>query len=89
MPRLEVEAFCARQAWVQTARTKYSYKPVTYKNPFTIRPFSGTFVSFKSWRRKRGRPKITWAERIRGMIEETGLMEEDWNDRRKWRKKIV
>ena len=28
MPRLEVTTFCARQAWIQTARTKYSYKPV-------------------------------------------------------------
>jgi hypothetical protein len=34
-------------------------------------------------RRKRGRPKLTWAEGIRG------LMEEDWNDRGNWRKKIL
>jgi hypothetical protein len=34
-------------------------------------------------RRKRGRPKLTWAEEIRGMMEESGLMEEDWNDRGK------
>jgi hypothetical protein len=33
-------------------------------------------------RRKRGRPKLTWAEGIRGLMGETGLMEEDWNDRR-------
>ena len=32
-------------------------------------------------RRKRGRPKLTWAEEIRGLMEEKGLMEEDWNDR--------
>ena len=33
-------------------------------------------------RRKRGRPKFTWAEGIRGLMGEKGLMEEDWNDRR-------
>ena len=32
-------------------------------------------------RRKRGRPKLTWAEGIRGLMGEKGLMEEDWNDR--------
>jgi len=40
-------------------------------------------------RRKRGKPKLTWAERIRGMMGEKGLMEEDWNDRSNWRKKII
>ena len=40
-------------------------------------------------RRKRGRPKLTWAEGIRGLIGEKGLMEEDWNDRRDWREKIL
>ena len=40
-------------------------------------------------RRKRGRPKLTWAEGIRGLMGEKGLMEEDWNDRRNWRKKII
>ena len=39
-------------------------------------------------RRKRGRPKLTWAERIRGLMEEKGLMEEDWNDRSN-RRKII
>ena len=39
-------------------------------------------------RRKQGRPKLTWAEGIRGLMEEKGLMEEDWNDRDKWKKKI-
>ena len=40
-------------------------------------------------RRKRGRPKLTWAEGISGMMGEKGLMEEDWNDRSNWRKKII
>ena len=40
-------------------------------------------------RRKRGRPKLTWVEEIRGLMEESGLMEEDWNDRDKWKKKII
>jgi hypothetical protein len=30
-----------------------------------------------SGRRKRGRPKLTWAEGIRGMMGEKGLKEED------------
>jgi hypothetical protein len=42
-----------------------------------------------SGRRKRGRPKLTWAEGIRGLMGEEGLMEEDWNDRSNWRKKII
>ena len=40
-------------------------------------------------RRKRGRPKLTWAEEIRGLIEEKVLMEEDWNHRDKWKKKKI
>jgi hypothetical protein len=40
-------------------------------------------------RRKRGRPKLTWAEGIRGLMGEKGLMEEDWNDRSNWRKEIL
>ena len=40
-------------------------------------------------RRKRGRPKHTWAEGIRRLMGEKGLMEEDWNDRGNWRKKIL
>ena len=40
-------------------------------------------------RRKRGRPKLTWAEGIRGLMGEKGLMEEDCNDRDNWRKKIL
>ena len=28
-----------------------------------------------------GRPKLTWVEEIRGLMEGKGLMEEDWNDR--------
>ena len=47
----------------------------------------------KKWRprgkRKRGRAKLTWAEGIRGLMGEKGLMEEDWNDRGNWRKKII
>ena len=40
-------------------------------------------------RRKRGRPKLTWAEGIRGLTGEKGLMEEDCNDRGNWRKSIL
>jgi hypothetical protein len=39
-------------------------------------------------RRKQGRPKATWAEEIRGLLGEKGLIEEDRNDRDKWKKKI-
>ena len=39
--------------------------------------------------RKRGRPNLTWEEEIRGLMGETGFMEEDWNDRGNWRKKII
>jgi len=38
--------------------------------------------------RKRGRPKATWMEGIRGVMGEKGLIEEDWKDRDKWKKKI-
>ena len=40
-------------------------------------------------RRKRGRPKLTWAEGIRGLMGEKGLVEEGWNDRDERRKKIL
>ena len=30
-----------------------------------------------------------WAEGIRGLMGEKGLMEDDWNDRGNWRKKII
>jgi hypothetical protein len=40
-------------------------------------------------RRKRGRPKLTRAEGIKGLMGEKGLMEEDWNDRSNWRKEIL
>jgi len=40
-------------------------------------------------RRKRGRPKATWAEGIRGLLGERGLREEDWNDRDKRKKKVT
>jgi hypothetical protein len=50
-------------------------------------------IEVKKWRptgsRKRGRPKLTWAEGIRGLMGEKGLMEEDWNDKSNWRKKII
>ena len=39
-------------------------------------------------RRKRGRPKLTWAEGIRGLMGEKGLMGKDWNERGNWRKEI-
>jgi hypothetical protein len=38
---------------------------------------------------KQGRPKLTWLEGIRGLMGEKGIVEEDWNDRDKWRKKIL
>jgi hypothetical protein len=38
-------------------------------------------------RSKGGRP--TWAEEIRGLMGEKGLVEEDWNDRHNWRKKTI
>jgi len=40
-------------------------------------------------RRKRDRPKLTWAEGIRGLMGEKGLIEEDWNNSSNWRKKII
>jgi hypothetical protein len=36
-------------------------------------------------RRKPGRPKLTWAEGIRGMMGEKGLKEEDWAERNNWK----
>jgi hypothetical protein len=30
-----------------------------------------------------------WAEGIRGLMGEKGLVEEDWNDRHNWRKTII
>ena len=36
-------------------------------------------------RRKSGRPKVSWAEGIRGLLGGKGLMEEDWNDRDNWK----
>jgi len=56
-------------------------------------PKSGRGEIATKWRppgrRKRGRPKLTWVERIRGLMGEKGLLEEDWNDRSNWRKKII
>jgi hypothetical protein len=39
-----------------------------------------------SGRMKRGRPKLTCAEGIRGMMGENGLQEEEWTDRNNWRR---
>jgi hypothetical protein len=38
-------------------------------------------------RRKRERPKLTWEEGIRGLMDEKGLVEEDWSDRHNWKKR--
>jgi hypothetical protein len=40
-------------------------------------------------RRKRGRPKLTRAEGIKGLMGEKGLFEEDWNDRSNWREEVI
>jgi len=40
-------------------------------------------------RRKRGRPKLTSVEGIRGLMGEKGLVKEDWNDRGNRRKQII
>jgi hypothetical protein len=53
-----------------------------------VSPPKGELEWRPSGRRKRGRPKLTWAEGIRGMMAEKGLQEEDWTDRNNWRKKI-
>jgi hypothetical protein len=42
-----------------------------------------------SGRRKRGRPKLTWGNGIRGMMAKIGLQEEDWTDRNNWRRRIT
>jgi len=39
-------------------------------------------------KKKTRKHKATWAEGIRGLLGEKGLIEEDWNDRDKWKKKI-
>jgi hypothetical protein len=33
--------------------------------------------------------KLALAEEIRGLMDEKGLLEDDWNDRHNWRKKII
>jgi hypothetical protein len=40
-------------------------------------------------RRKLGRPTLTWTEGIRGLMREEGLMEEHWNYRSNWKKKVI
>ena len=47
----------------------------------------GSYEMEPTRKRKRARPKLTWAEGIRGLMGEKGLMEEDWNDRGNWRKR--
>jgi hypothetical protein len=43
-----------------------------------------------STRKKKTRQTQTyWAEGIRRLMGEKGLVEEDWNDRQNWRKKII
>jgi hypothetical protein len=41
-----------------------------------------------SGRRKRGSSKLTWAEGIRGLMGEKGLVGEYWNDGHNWWKII-
>jgi len=36
-----------------------------------------------------GRRKLKWEEGMGGLMGESGLMEETWNYRDKWRKKII
>jgi hypothetical protein len=40
-------------------------------------------------RRKQERPKLIWAEGIKGLMGKKELVKEDWNDRHNWRKKII
>jgi len=53
----------------------------------------GKVVEVLEWRpsgrRKRGRPKLTWAEGISGMMGKKGLKEEVGADRNNWRRKIA
>ena len=51
--------------------------------------FEFSLQIFKKYSVITGRPKLTWAEGIRGLMGEKGLMEEDWNDGGNWRKKIL
>jgi hypothetical protein len=50
---------------------------------------AGRYVDCSPLGRKRVRHKLTWVEGIRGLMGGKGLMEEDWNDRSTWRKKII
>jgi len=40
-------------------------------------------------RRKLGKSKGNWTEGISGLLGEKGLIDGDWNDGVKWRKKII
>jgi hypothetical protein len=42
-----------------------------------------------SGRRERGRPKLTLAKEIRGMMRENWLQEEYWTVKNNWRRKIA
>jgi len=44
---------------------------------------------YQPGRRKRRRPKRTWADGVGGLMGEKGLIEDDWKDRSNWRKKIL
>ena len=68
-----VNVYCHRVT-TQLQLTNISYQVMKWRPP---------------GRRKRGRPKLTWEEAIRGLMGEKGLMEEEWNDRGNWTKKIL
>jgi len=46
-------------------------------------------IEVMKWRPPGRRKRGTWAEGIRGLMGENGLMEEDRNDRSNWGKKII
>jgi hypothetical protein len=52
-----------------------------------------SFVNiYSDWSREQfctGRSKFASAKGIRELMGEKGLVEEDWNDRHNWRKKII
>jgi hypothetical protein len=73
---------------VETFRSSMLAQNILFKIPvFQIRGKERFIVFFKLhvWIYFLNMP----AEGIRGLMGEKGLMEEDWNDRSKWRKKIL
>ena len=46
-------------------------------------------IEVMKWRPPGRRKRGTWAEGIRGLMGENGLMEEDWNDRSNCKKIII